>query len=401
MAKMIGPWTNRTNPVLTNTGMDYLDKYKVIICTAGQTARKSSGMFASLDKNYKFIDTSYYAKNRLFKPFNIMYNATISDLRFSADKTYAVMLRVNDLLFFKKDTDSRYYPLEPTITGALGGSYMCDISPDGQYAVNFSATSPYLQFYKRTGDTWAALPTISAPVTPTNGVGTLGRIFNNNNLAYVGNNGSNGNIIQVFAYSSGAGTFVAQTTTGIPTVASSSNAPSLAIYSNNYFVTAGINVPRLRFYKTSDGLNFTDLSANISSVLGYQYYNATWDPSGTYLFANLNGTGVANTPFCMYKRAGDTLTLLSGAFDVQPINSIVTNRNSVTWSNDSKFLSIAGGNSLTDTSYGIWLYKRDGDSFTKVGGYDMPMGGAWTTGTTPDFDYQNTFSGAVNKIFWL
>lgn len=403
MAKLFGSWINRINPVLSNTGMDYLDKYKILLCTGSQTSRKSSYLFAALDKNYKIIDISYYARNRLIKPLNITYGSVCIDIKFSQDKTYAIMFRGNALLFLKKDTDNRYYPLEPTPAGALTGSYYCDISNDGQFAVYVSASSPYFQFFRRIGDTWSSLGAISGSLVMGT-VGNQSKIFDNNNIASFSNNGSSGNVVQVYAYDSGSNVFVSQTTSGLA-LASATPSNSISFcYSGTtkYVAVAHISAPRLRFYKTTDGLNFTDISANINTIQAFQHYSLCWDPSGTYLFVLVNTQGIANAPFCIYKRNGDNLTLLSGAFNVQPATSLATSRSGISWSKDGKFLAIGGSATATTADNGLWMYKRDGDTFTKVGGNDSPFGGNWTTGTTPDQDYQTTAGNLdVNMVVWL
>src|SRR6056300_608420 len=83
------------------------------------------------------------------------YNINTYDIAFSADKTYAVILTagVSGLKFYKLNSQGTYDQLTQP-TGALSLTDVCDISDDGQYACALSASSPYIEIYKRTGDTW-------------------------------------------------------------------------------------------------------------------------------------------------------------------------------------------------------------------------------------------------------
>ena len=408
MANMLGNWqlTRLQRPPVNSLNASYAYKnskneYQVIVCQTSSTTKYINNLYvAQMQTDETFTLLGENTLERLFK-----YNArgkAILNIAFSANKQYAVVLISGitggayntGVKFFKLDTDGRYALMSDiTNLSNLSVSYFCDISPDGTYACAFSATSPYLEFYSRSGDTWSWVNMNPASITIP---GLLGgrKVFDSNNRAYITNNGTDSfKAIQVLSWDSGTSQWLAATTTGLPSVGYS----GLDFTNDGYYACTDTSSPYFKVFKSSNGLDFTDISSGIDSVQASQYYNPSWDPTGTYLVCCVNN---ATYPFIMYKRSGDTLTRLTTAFDQLPTTALSTSRNFITWSNDSKYLCIPSASGTT-APYGLWMYRRDGDNFYHIGQSYYPTNDA-TPWPTPDYDTPiNQGQEGMNQLKFL
>lgn len=322
------------------------------------------------------------------------YNQATVDIAFSADKTYCCTLSANKLRFFKLNANGQYDELtQPTNT--LSGGYNCDISDDGQHAAMLSASTPYIEFYHRVGDTWTKC---TAAISGTMvSIGTdyyfTGRMFDSNNIAHVSNNGSLSLTFQTLTYNSGTDGWEVATTSGLGTVGHS----GLDYYydtatSTYYYMCTDISSPYVSFFKTTDGINFTDLSANITGKQNLQHYEPVWDPSGTYCFVNINN---ASHVFGVFKRDGDNLNYLGPtAFDELPASAAPTSRNTTTWSPDGKYVII-----VATSSYLTYMYERIGDNFYLVSKSSYDVSASTPLDAVDRIFFQNNWTGY--KFHWL
>lgn len=299
--------------------------------------------------------------NRLFRGYNF-FNTTVTDIAFSADKVYCVLIVWPNLLFFKLAADGKYDYMASQPTSSISIDYVCDITEDGQFAAGTSASSPYIEFYKRTGDTWEKLNAITGTLQTSNSA-TKNRIFDKFNLAHAINNFSSGINFQTFQYNPTSNVFEVSTTTGLGALPNNGGLDWVWDGTQYYFASTDLASPYITLYKTTDGLNFTDLSSNIAGKPSYQHWSCGWDPSGTYLLVYINN---ASHAFGIYKRDGDNLNYLGPtAFDELPISALVTTRYHISWSKDSKYVMICSG-SGTSSPYGSWMYRRSGDNFYRI-----------------------------------
>lgn len=375
MAKKIGKWPVGSTAVasLNSSYSDSINNVgrEVIAFSTNVGGSKFGGLrYGRMTQDGHFDFYGNLASERIFRDFNV-YTAAPLGMRFSADKEYAILFfsgvtsntANTGLKFFKRAADGKYDQLDSP-AGTLNCSYDFDISDDGQFACITSAATPYMEYYKRTGDVWEKLPAVTGtiPRSTTNGVGNgIRRIFDHNNMAHFGSNDAT-TLIQTLAYNAGTNQFVVQSTTGLPT---NRDAAGLDYYydgTNYYYACTDISPPYLNVYKTSDGLNFTEVTVN--GIPSFQHYAVAWDPSGTYLFIIINNIGVQ---MAVYKRVGDTLTYINSPFDeLFPVFGVTTVQH-VSWSPDSKYVIIAKSHGQDDDD-GAWMYRREGDSFYRVSG---------------------------------
>jgi Tol biopolymer transport system component len=122
-----------------------------------------------------------------------------------------------------------------------------------------------------------------------------------------------------------------------------------------YLAVAHTNSPFITIYKRS-GDTFTKL-ANPAN-LPPNATNATFSPDGTYLVLTLSvsSSNDTNPRIFIYKRSGDTFTKLDDPAEVAP--GSVFNAD---FSNDGTYLALAHF-----VSPRILIYKRSGDTFTKL-----------------------------------
>lgn len=395
MANMLGNWylTRLQRPPVNSLNQNYAysnskNQYNVIVCRGASSNFSISNLYvAQMQADESFTLLGENTLERLFK-YNT-FNFALLNVAFSSDRVYAVAMGAGQtgatntgVQFFKLDTDGRYALLTAP-TGTLSMSYYCDISPDGTFAVGYSATSPYLEFYSRSGDTWSVLSATVNIVAPGSAQ-KLTKLFNSSNLVYIGNNSGSGAAFQVLTYDAANSRF----TTASPTGLGSTSFPGISWTTNGYYASTGLSSPYLKLWKSANGIDFTDISAGIDSIQASQHYTTSWDPTNTYMVAIVNN---GTYPFIMYKRSGDTLTRLTTAFNELPTSALVTSRNSITWSKDSKYLCIAGASGTT-TPYGVWMYRREGDNFYHIGqSYYLSAAAAYV-------DYKNPFNQANQTI---
>ena len=325
------------------------------------------------------------------------YNQNIIDIAFSADRTYSVVqiAGVNGLRFFKLNSQGTYDELTQPGGGSLSLSYSCDMSDDGQYVCALSASSPYIEIYKRTGDTWARdLMSASDMLEPGFDTYSSGRMFDHFNLIHLSNNSSNNvRVMQVLERDSNDDIWKVRTNvTGLGSSTAHNGFNYYYDGTTYYYVCTDISSPYISFFKTTNGIDFTDLSSNITNKVSYQHYEPKWDPSGTYCFININNT---DHVFGVYKRDGDNLDYLGpSAFDQFPTNGArPTSRNVMTWSFDGKYVIIPG-----DGNYGSFMYERIGDNF-----YLVSSNISSTDLTTPFSGNYLSQQFAINfdKFVWL
>lgn len=355
------------------------------------------------DRGFDIIDGST-VKGNLFRDWK-RDSAVGVDIRFSEDRTWCAIFltgtniaegSVNDhrygVQFFKWNPSLKRYDHLDSIAGNLATGESGDISYDGQFVAKRSGVTPYCEFYQRTGDTWTLLPTITGSVASV----AYGKhkMFNKQfGYVYWGNN-TNDTAGAFVGYEFNGTTFTQVTLSGIGT----GGYHQVDFTENGYFAGGDVSND-LGFWKTSDGINFTDLNSNITGMAPYAHYNISWDPTGTYLFANVNNAAYT---FVMYKRDGDTLTRLESAFDQIPPTADITLRTSVTWSPDSKYVFI-GASTGTPAGDGCWMYERVGDQFYRV---DLVSEGTSNTPGTaaalyPDKSYITQYNDViVEKLHW-
>jgi len=374
MAKTIGKWPVGSTAVasLNSSYSDSVNNIgrEVIVFSTAISGSKFGGLrYGRMAQAGHFEFYGNLASERIFRDFNV-YTAAPLGMRFSADKEYAIIFFAGvtsvtantGLKFFKRAADGLYDVLASP-AGQINCSYDFDISDDGQFACITSSAVPYMEYYKRTGDVWEKLSagiSFTRQTSSSSGTG-IRRIFDHNNIAQHGSN-QVGTLIQTLAYDAGTNQFVVQSTTGLPT---NRDAAGLGYYydgTNYYYACTDISAPYLNVYKTSDGLNFTEVTVN--GIPSFQHYAVAWDPSGTYLFTIINNIGVQ---MGVYKRVGDTLTYIDSPFDeLFPVFGATTIR-FISWSPDSKYVIIAKNAGQNDDD-GAWMYRREGDSFYRVSG---------------------------------
>lgn len=321
------------------------------------------------------------------------YNINTYDIAFSADRTYAVILTagVSGLKFYKLNSQGTYDELTQP-TGSLSLTDVCDISDDGQYACALSSSSPYIEIYKRTGDTWTK-ETVSSTNMVSVGLDSYstGRIFDHFNLVHLNTNAGS-SIMQVLERDSNDNTWKVRTdVTGLPTGYHHNGLDYYYDGTTYYYACTDISSPYISFVKTTNGIDFTDLSSNITNKVNYQHYEPKWDPSGTYCFVNINN---ASHVFGVYKRDGDNLDYLGpSVFDQLPASAAPTSRNIMTWSLDGKYVMIPSG-----SSYGSYMYERIGDNFYLVS--SAAINSDNVTALSGDYlTQQNNLT--YNKLVWL
>ncbi|MCK9862039.1 hypothetical protein [Paenibacillus sp. ATY16] len=110
-------------------------------------------------------------------------------------------------------------------------------------------------------------------------------------------------------------------------------------------------------------------------------YSLTFSPSGNYLICASTAT---TKRIQIWKRVGDTFTLLSNPLNIVPTSNINTpssqlaEASTIVWSLDENYLM------FPTSSAPYWcMYKRSGDSFTQLA---VPIGNpsVWSVGISPD-----------------
>ncbi|OON62278.1 hypothetical protein B0920_02025 [Massilia sp. KIM] len=261
------------------------------------------------------------------------------------------------------------YPTSKMVDPSSPPSYSVTgvaISPDSLYLALGLPTAPSasLRLYKRTaseqftsGSVVSNAPAVNAVAFSPDG-------------AYLATASSASPYLKIHKKSGDAYNQLAdptQPSNGANAVAFSPNASYLAVALHNL---AG----RLALYSRS-GDTFTKLSDPAGlPPSGMNGLSVAFSPDGTYLAV---GTTVAPFIF-IYKRAGNVFTLLANP-DVLPTNNL----RGVAFSYDGNYLALAADS-------GLLVYKRNGDSFSRVNGNPVTPSGLaqlWSVAFSPNGEF--------------
>ena len=287
---------------------------------------------------------------------------------------------------YGRDVDTFYKLTDPEQPVVNGG--VIDFSPDGQHVAVAQSSSPFLLIYKRTGDTFSKLANIDT--YPTSGISGL--CYSNDGvylamslvaaprIAIYKRDGDNytklanpttlptnygrctfspDGVYLAFAidsivlrYKRSGDTF-----TNITNISVASGVGECSFSPNSeYLAVACTGTPNLAVYKKGTGDAYTKLPDITTRPSFINAVNARtkFSPDGNYLFA----AGEIGGKFFMYKRVGDTFTLLGNPTTIPTGASCV----GVSWDPTSTYFALSYYND-TQTLY---IYKRAGDTFTKL-----------------------------------
>lgn len=390
MARQLGAWINADGgsalikPSIYSTQQHYdavvnNDFYKPVLVKAGNSWYKFTPQPLKMTKGNTFDAVGTMPRDRWQQTIGRAGYSETQTFFTSADMVYgAVVGTTNDVTFLKKTSSNNYEVIGTfaTVAPVPAVNYQSSMSPNGEFFFTSSSTSPFLAFFKRTGDTWAQLAAFTLPATGAQFTYISGLLktvgaqwYDNSTVVLHQTNSANFPTNQnfyVYKYNPSTEIFEPQSTTGLyENLRWNANQ---AAYTPNkeYLVFPSASSPYLRFYKTTNGLDFTDLTSNISFFPPAQHYGASWDPSGTYLFSFINSNAYV---FGVWKRTGDSLTFLSNCFSEIPTVALAGSRYDASWSPDGRYVAIPSSSSTTEP-YLLWLYKRQGDYFERVGGTD-------------------------------
>jgi len=240
------------------------------------------------------------------------------------------------------------YPIDEPVESEVKG-----MSWKGDYLAVCTTGAPYLTVYKRVGDSLLKLTVESPPATTLecdwDGTGTYLAVVNSSISPYLTIYKRDGDTITKLS--------------DPPAVSSAATACS---WSGDMLVVSCTATPYLNVYKrTGDSLSkLADPEAS-----GVNTIQARFDSSGTYLVIIKS----SNPYIDFYKKIGDSLTktTVSTGMSAVPFKA--------TWYGD--YLYIGCGTS----GYNITLYRRDGDTLTKL--------------STPKVQAQTKSISFVNNIF--
>jgi 6-phosphogluconolactonase (cycloisomerase 2 family) len=238
-------------------------------------------------------------------------------------------------------------------------------SPNGVYmAVSYDNT-PYINIYKRSGNTFTKL---SNPATLPSNAGNTVSWSPDSTYMSVGISASPWIII----YKRSGDTFTKLTNPA--TLPSTSIKSSAWSSDGTYLALADSGSPFIDIYKRS-GDTFTRLSDPTTWPAGIAN-SVAWSPDMTYL-----SVAHQNSPFVtIYKRSGDTFTKLTN-----PATLPAGTGNGVAWSPDGTYMSVAH-----NTSPFVTIYSRSGDTFTKLTNpATLPAGTGNDVAWSPDGTYMS------------
>ncbi len=251
-----------------------------------------------------------------------------------------------------------------------------EFSSDGLYLACGYTSSPFIRVYKRVANEFVELE-----ITDRTGLGRVTSISwsrDGRYLAYGFYGSSVYSGLIVYERSGDTFTKALDNTEDIPslgTVFGCSFSPN-----GTYLACAGTGIissgtKELTVYKISPGNVFTALSG-IEGAPDYTGYDCTWSPDSTYLTvvgtsAETQGTGMA-----VYKRSGDTFTKLPG---LEGVNGLPGGGQSCSFSSDGVYLACV-------TSYNLVIYKRSGDTFNRIEDI-RDVGGGERCSFSPDGRY--------------
>ena len=141
--------------------------------------------------------------------------------------------------------------------------------------------------------------------------------------------------------------------------------------SNDRFLAVGhVSTPYVTVYENSGTLGSSyGAISNPSDLPTGAVRGLSWDPTSTYLAVGFS-KNLGSTPIFIYKRSGSTLTKLTNPASIPAVSTVLACR----FDPSGNYLAIGfNGPDAVDndglpiaTSNYFWVYKRSGDTFTKL-----------------------------------
>jgi WD40 repeat protein len=291
--------------------------------------------------------------NKLDNP-STLPPSTGRGVSFSPDGVYLAVAHNNSpfITIYKRSGDT-FTKLDNPATLPPNTGRGVSFSPDGVYLAVAHFNSPFITIYKRSGDTFtklanpSTLPPQAANSTAFSSDGTYLAVAHNTS-AFI--------TFSITIYKRDGDTF---TKLDNPATLPTGQGNSTAFSPDGvYLAVAHSNSPFITIYKRS-GDTFTKLD-NPSILPPIMGLAIAFSPDGVYLAV---GYSSISPYIIIYKRSGDTFTKLDNP-PYNPLNDVL----GITFSPDGVYLSVVHGGSplfgLLD--YFITIYKRDGDTFTKL-----------------------------------
>jgi hypothetical protein len=131
---------------------------------------------------------------------------------------------------------------------------------------------------------------------------------------------------------------------------------------NDTFLAVGHNSsPYFTVYENSGTLGTTYSAISTPSDLPTGAVRGlSWDPTSTYLAVGFSKNS-GSTPIMIYKRSGSTLTKLSTPASIPAVATVLACR----FDPSGNYLAIGFSEADSASNY-FWVYKRSGDTFTKL-----------------------------------
>lgn len=139
---------------------------------------------------------------------------------------------------------------------------------------------------------------------------------------------------------------------------------------DTFLAVAHTSSPYFTVYQNSGtlGTTYSAISTPADLPTGFGQ-GLSWDPTSTYLAVGFSKLG-GSTPIFIYKRSGSTLTKLTNPAAIPAVGSVLACR----FDPSGNYLAIGfSGPDAVDnnglpiaTSNYFWVYKRSGDTFTKL-----------------------------------
>jgi hypothetical protein len=280
--------------------------------------------------------------------------------------------------------------VEGTTSGTIFGTAT---SPDGTYVAYAQSASPYVVIFKRTGDTFTKL---ADPATLPAGLSASAAFSNDGTYLVIGHDVSP--FITIYKRSGDTFTKLTNPATLPVDKVNSASFSGDDIYLALSATTVSIGQSPTIVYKRS-GDTFTKLT---DPPLPEDNYSCTGDcgkevsfsSDGIYLAA-----ASAYTPsITIYKRSGDSFSRLNPPdYPVLPDNTFDTIADTVCLSQDATYLGV-GHNS----SPFITVYKRSGDSFNRLSGVDIiPNARIQACKFSPDGKYLIAGKGELGDALYI
>lgn len=300
------------------------------------------------------------------------------DIEFSDDGSYVFMVGssmsgVHNDLIFKKDGDLYYYLADLDYPGYMTDISDVAISANGDYLAYVFGTSPYMNIYHRSGDTFSLLSNPTTLPSPN----VMGTAFDSTGQ-YLVVTQSTSPYINIYKRSGSSFTRLSNPST-LPSGAAIN--PRFSPDGTYLVVPTGVSPYMLIYKRTGD--TFTKL-ADPSSNPGSAMRNAMFSYDGKYL-AIVGGTTSAHG-LILYKRSGDTFTKLTDP-TTQPENTGY----GVSFSPDGKYLAVAYTGDWTVKR--LYVYKMTGRADLNVNGGLNAWNGLYASGWNSTFDSRLTVNG--------